>query len=108
VETTVAQLEQVIGEERDAIRRLDGRRVLELAQRKQALVAHLCQHRQRISPEVGRRLSLLMPRLKQNGILLAHARNVLRDAVSVMRRATSPTALPMVVPPVGTTLSVRG
>ena len=108
MERILAELEQVVGEEREAIRRLDGSRVLEFATRKQALVAELCQHRATMSPECVKRLRLLVPRLRQNGILLAHARNVLRDAVAVMRRACGPLVLPLPTAPAGGTISVRG
>jgi hypothetical protein len=108
VERTLAELEQLIGEEREAIRGLDGSRVLELATRKQALVARLAENCPFLSPECIHRLKALVPRLRQNGILLAHARNVLRDAVAVMRRASGPLVLPLHAAPAGATLSVRG
>jgi len=108
VERILAELDELVGEEREAIRRLDGSRVLEFATRKQALVAELCRHRTTMSPESVKRLQMLVPRLRQNGVLLAHARNVLRDAVAVMRRACGPLVLPLPASPAGATISVRG
>lgn len=102
------ELDQLLAEEREAIGRLDGGRVLQLGLRKQALVAELCRSRDTLPPESVLRLKALIPRLRQNGILLAHARNVLRDAVAVVWRATKPTALPLNASPRGSTLSVRG
>ena len=108
MDRTLAELDQLVGEEREAIRRLDGSRVLELATRKQALVQDLCQHRTTMSPEHVNTLRALVSRLRQNGVLLAHARNVLRDAVAVMRRESQPMVLPLPAGPAGATFSVRG
>jgi flagellar biosynthesis/type III secretory pathway chaperone len=108
VERTLTELEQLVGEEREAIRRLDGSRVLELATRKQALVQQLCEHGAAMSPDHVNTLRTLVSRLRQNGVLLAHARNVLRDAVAVMRRETQPLVLPLPAGPAGGTISVRG
>jgi len=60
-ERTFAELEQVLADEREAIRHLDGGRVLELAQRKQTLVTDLCRARESLSSESTKRLQSMMP-----------------------------------------------
>ncbi len=103
----LAELEQLLEDEREAIRRLDGQRVLALAGRKQALFAMLCESPQSLSHDAVVRLQALMPQLRRNGVLLAHARNILRDAATIVARAR-PAALPFAPAGPGSTLSVRG
>lgn len=110
VGATLNELEELLTEERDAIQRLDGQRVLELAAQKQALMASLHElhvTRNGFAPADARRFSALVPQLRQNGVLLVHARNVLRDAVAVLGGASAATALPLPSAP-RATLSVRG
>jgi hypothetical protein len=82
-EDAISELEQLLGEEREAIRRLDSARVLSCAQRKEALVLSL--RSSPLSPDLARRLRALAPTLRHNSVLLAHARDVLRDAISATR-----------------------
>jgi|SRR5579863_343287 hypothetical protein len=104
------ELEALLASERDAIRRLDGPAVLECAKRKQELVAELLARRGALGPKDAALLQSLTPALRQNGILLAHARDVVRDAIAAMRReSASPTyatARPMIH--ARSMLSVRG
>jgi hypothetical protein len=81
----LTQLEALLSDERDAIRRVDGARVLELAARKVALIEELEARRSAFTPQATARLQALTPALRHNGILLAHARDVLRDAVAAAR-----------------------
>lgn len=77
----IAQLEQLLLDERDAIRSLDGARVLEFAQRKESLMASLFGEGTTAGAETAARLRALVPALRQNGVLLAHARDILHDAL---------------------------
>jgi hypothetical protein len=81
----IAELEQLLHDERDAIRKLDGVRVLAYASRKEALIAELRGSDGSVSVETLARLRTLVPALTNNGILLAHARDILRDALSAAR-----------------------
>ncbi len=104
----IAQLERILCEEREAIRRLDGAQVLDCAQRKEALVNSLRGSSGSLDELQRARLRALAPALRHNGILLAHARDILRDALQVARAAQKPAAagpVPRMTPRV---LSVRG
>jgi hypothetical protein len=110
VDGALTEIEALLSEEREAIRRLDGKRVLELAARKQELVGELAANRDAFTPDMAGRLQALTPALRHNGILLAHARDVLRDAVAAAR-AEGATLIHSVAPPVKSerpSLSVRG
>jgi hypothetical protein len=61
-----------------------------------------------VTPDGARRFRALASSLRHNGILLAHARNVLRDSVAVLARRSGITALPMGGLPSAHRLSVRG
>ncbi|MGA2450001.1 MAG: hypothetical protein ABTD50_15080 [Polyangiaceae bacterium] len=78
----IAELDQLLCEERDALRKLDSVRVLACARRKQALVEELRGPDGSVPVDVLARLRALVPALERNGILLAHARDILRDALS--------------------------
>jgi flagellar biosynthesis/type III secretory pathway chaperone len=111
VAEALSELEALLADERDAIRRLDGQAVLEFAQRKQALMGKLAGQREALCPADATRLRGLTPALRQNGVLLAHARDVLRDAIAVLRRETAPPTYATtrnVVPLRRSVLSVRG
>ena len=99
VEDTLGELRKLLEEEREAILRLDGARVLDMAARKHALVARLRDDSGALSPEAARALPELVAALRHNGILLAHGRDVLRDAISAAR--AEPVALPPVIRPAG-------
>jgi hypothetical protein len=81
----ITELEHLLIEERDAIRKLDSLRVLECASRKESLIEELRGPDGSVAPEILARLRTLVPALKNNGILLAHARDILRDALSAVR-----------------------
>jgi hypothetical protein len=110
LEGALTELEGLLAEEREAIRKLDGARVIEFATRKQVLVAALTAERGAMTKATAARLRALTPALRHNGILLAHARDVLRDAIAAAR-AESVVASHALPPPGGPalrTLSVRG
>lgn len=87
----ITQLDQLLREEREAIRRLDGERVLSYAERKESIVRSIKEAcGGKLSEEDARRLRALGPALRQNSILLAHARDVLRDALVAAKAELGP------------------
>ncbi len=86
----ITRLERLLREEREAIRRLDGARVLDFAREKEALVASLRDGDGSLEKAHRARLRALAPALRHNGILLAHARDILRDALAVARAVQRP------------------
>jgi hypothetical protein len=110
-EDAITELEQLLRDEREAIRRLDGERVLSYAQRKEALASLVSQRSGgRPREEDATRLRALVPALRHNSILLAHARNVLRDALVAAKAQLGPglTAQARPAAAVPRILSVRG
>jgi hypothetical protein len=106
----ITELEQLLRDEREAIRQLDSARVLSYAERKEALVEGLKRDGGLNSAENAARFRALAPALRHNSILLAHARDVLRDAL-VSVRAEVAQVLPSRPRPVGAVprmISVRG
>ena len=77
----ITELEHLLREERDAIRTLDGTKVLAFAQRKEFLMALVKADDAGNTPERQERIRALVPALRQNGVLLAHARDILNDAL---------------------------
>jgi hypothetical protein len=108
VNAVLDELEALLTEEREAIRRLDGDRVLQYSGRKKELVSTLQARRAEVTPDAARRFRALASSLRHNGILLAHARNVLRDSVAVLARRSGIAALPAGGFPSTRRLSVRG
>ncbi len=109
VEDTIAELQTLLAEEREAILRLDGAAVFDMAQRKRALVTRLRDERGPLSPQAATSFRALLPALRHNGILLAHGRDVLRDAITAARaerRTAAACVLPTAAP--RRCLSVRG
>ncbi|MGD0677150.1 MAG: hypothetical protein ABSC94_17175 [Polyangiaceae bacterium] len=80
----IEQLEQLLKDEREAIRRLDGATVLAFARRKQELMLQLQGRDGKLDARVASRLRALVPALRKNSVLLAHARDILRDALSAV------------------------
>lgn len=106
----ITELEQLLRDEREAIRQLDSARVLSYAERKEALVGALKQGDGTLSAENAARLRALAPALRHNSVLLAHARDVLRDALVAVRAEAGPVLpnRPRPAGPVPRMISVRG
>jgi hypothetical protein len=107
----ITELERLLREEREAIRRLDAASVLTFAERKEALVRALHQGGPKLSEESAARLRALAPALRHNSVLLAHARDVLRDALVATRGGLAPAAPTSAARPAEAApriLSVRG
>lgn len=80
---TIDELSEVLVQEREAIRKLDGATVVLLAERKNA-----CAEALRAMPVAdltpyGHALAVLRADLRRNGVLLAHARACLREAATL-------------------------
>ncbi len=84
------ELERLLREERDAIRALDGAKVLAFAQRKEEIVRSLVGPDAPLDAARSQRLRALLPALRHNGVLLAHARDIMRDALAAVGMATKP------------------
>jgi hypothetical protein len=97
-------MEELLVEERDAIARLDGKRVEQIAGAKLALAKHLeassLEERRRVSGKLAR----VVQNLRTNGVLLSHARGILRDLL------TGQPSLPLPSQPsrAAARLSIRG
>jgi flagellar biosynthesis/type III secretory pathway chaperone len=100
------ELDRVLDEERQAIRRLDGERVNALSDLKVTLVRTLQESSIEHRPEHAQRLRALAAGLRRNAVLLAHARDCLQDVLAVVHGAPSPVSRSRSVPPVR--LSLRG
>ncbi len=84
IDGALTRLETLLLEEREAISGLDADRVARISAEKEALFSML-----EAATEVERRafaprLHGLAPALRHNGVLLAHARDCLRDALAAM------------------------
>jgi aspartate aminotransferase-like enzyme len=82
----LATLEHLLVEERGAIVRLDATQVARIAAEKEALIARLREGLPALGAEHRARLRALRDGLRQNTILLAHARDCLRDALAAFHR----------------------
>lgn len=86
VASDLAQLRKLLEDERSAIRDLDAATILGLAESKESLLARLkAQSAAGESGAITEGLRTLMPDLRQNLVLLAHARDCLRDALEAVR-----------------------
>lgn len=79
------ELRALLSEERLAIRKLDSAAVAAAAERKQQLLEVLTACAVDDRATVLSELGALVPELRRNGVLLAHARDFLRDAIAAAR-----------------------
>lgn len=107
----LAKLDQLLEDERVAIRSLDGRRVEALAAEKAVLANKLlgldARQRSRLAP----RIKAVAGKLRQNGILLVHARGILADVLRLRGAAMNVNLSRSPRAPVfsaGSRLSIRG
>ena len=86
VTADLLRLRDLIEHERKVIRTRDSAAILETAEQKEAVLAALRKHAEDgYSREVREGLKDLVPALRQNLVLLAHARDCLRDAIETLR-----------------------
>jgi hypothetical protein len=100
----LAEFKVVLADERAAIRKADATAVLQAAAKKEKLAADLVECGAWTNPDLLGGLSKLVEELRNNGVLLAHARDLLRDAIAALHGAP-PNAL---VKRTGLRLSVTG
>ncbi|MBX3228856.1 MAG: hypothetical protein KIT84_42005 [Labilithrix sp.] len=84
----LVQMRQALAEERDAIRRLDVKGVTAASAAKEAILARVMaapEHEHK--KELASALLELKGELRQNLVLLAHARDYLRDAIALCASA---------------------
>lgn len=85
-EQRLDRIEGLLDEERDALRRLDGARVEALTDEKAALVRGLPEGLQG-RPDLAPRVRAMAAGLRRNAVLLAHARDCLRDVLAAVQQA---------------------
>mgnify|MGYP003328076650 CR=1 FL=1 len=102
-EHVLDRFEQLLDEERSALRQLDSARIDQFAAEKAALMEAL-QHGLRDRPDLTPRFRDVAAGLRRNAVLLAHARDCLRDVLATFHDV--PGARPISPPP--SRLSLRG
>lgn len=104
------RLEALLDEERLALRRLDAAAVLSIAHQKESVLTALSEDGVLAVPELRDRVRAFVMHLRHNGVLLAQARDVVRDALRAGRAELElgrfPTDPPRVPP--GMRISTRG
>ena len=86
VTADLLRLRELIDNERKVIRTRDSAAILKTAEQKEALLASLKRHADEGHAQaVKDGLRELVPALRQNLVLLAHARDCLRDALETLR-----------------------
>lgn len=119
--TALDRLEDLLGQERDALRRMDIDAIEAHVVEKELLLASLqaALEDEGLEPldrgdrrTVASRFARLVPALRHNGLLLAHGRDCLRDAIgAVVGESTRPAAGPGSKGPLvrpGSRISVTG
>jgi hypothetical protein len=106
----LTELEVLLETERTALRDLDAETVLSVAEKKELILTKLAAEGVLDRPELQERLRALVVHLRHNGVLLAQARDVVRDAVRAGRLELQPGRLPTSPPryPTGVRVSTRG
>lgn len=104
------RLEALLEEERLALRRLDSAAVLSIAHQKETVLTALSEDGVLEVPELRERVRAFVVHLRHNGVLLAQARDVVRDALRARRAELPPGRLPTSPPRVlpGIRVSTRG
>jgi hypothetical protein len=85
----LAEFKIVLADERAAIRKADAKGVLLTAAKKENLAAALVDCGAWTNSELLDGLTKLVEELRTNGVLLAHARDILRDAIAALHGAPS-------------------
>jgi len=81
---TLDALDALLTAEREAVRSVDATRAVTLADEKEALLGVLRTADWKSAPAEVARFRELIPRIRENGVLLAHARNAARDLVQAL------------------------
>jgi len=83
LESALGRFESLIGEERDAVRRVDADAIVRLAEEKESLMGVITgaigEH-----PELHERFQGVVQGLRENSVLLVHARNCVRDVLQAV------------------------
>jgi hypothetical protein len=108
---TLKRFDEVLEEEREAIRRLDGERVEATSTTKYALALELEKLDGAARAQIAPELRTLRAQILRNGVLLIHARGILTDVIRMRSNgvhASQTTLTRGPVPQVGVGLSIRG
>jgi flagellar biosynthesis/type III secretory pathway chaperone len=105
-DTIFDRFETLLDEERVALRVLDGQRVSAIADEKTELIEQLQQTDVTERADLTPRLRDLSASLRRNAVLLAHARDCLRDVLSVIHGAPPGASATYAAP--SARLSLRG
>jgi hypothetical protein len=107
-EETLDRLDQLLDEERAALRRLDGQQVAAIADEKSSLIHGLQRVGLADRHDLVPRIRALAAGLRHNAVLLAHARDCLRDVQSAFRAPAPSFPSPSPAPGAPARLSLRG
>jgi hypothetical protein len=107
-EQSLDRLLALLAEERAAIRGLDGPRVNALVDEKVSLIQRLQGCALATRSDLAPRLRELAAGLRRNAVLLAHARDCLRDVLSLNQGETHPSPLGRAPVASSARLSLRG
>jgi len=77
-------MEALLAEEREAIRQIDADRIVDLADEKESLMQAMQRGGLEKGSEMVPRFNEVVLGLRDNGVLLAHARNCVRDAIQLV------------------------
>ncbi len=80
----LVRLRELVAEERQAIRTIDTDRVVALAEEKERLMLTVRDGATALAAEERATFRQLAVNLRENGVLLAHARNCLRDVLQLV------------------------
>jgi hypothetical protein len=89
VEMTLTEMEQLLEDEQTAIRQIDVDGLDQFADRKLALMQSLTDNGLTGRSDLAERFGALVTQLRDNGVLLAHARNCVRDVIQVVAAPAS-------------------
>ncbi len=79
----LTRMEALLAEEREAIRQIDADRIVGLADEKESLMQAMYRGGLEEGSELAPRFHELVLGLRDNGVLLAHARNCVSDAIQL-------------------------
>jgi len=89
VEITLTEMEKLLEDERTAIRQIDVDQLDQFADRKLALMQLLTEDGLNGRHDLSERFGAMVTQLRDNGVLLAHARNCVRDVIQVVAAPAS-------------------
>jgi hypothetical protein len=83
LDAALGRLESLLEQEREAIRKVDADGIVRLSEEKESLMQLILQGGLAERADLRQRFERLVDGLGRNGVLLAHARNCVRDVVQL-------------------------